>query len=925
MGIEFNEILWLWFLVPLGFVLFLYAKQGFARKDGKIILLLRGSAMSLVILALANPFIILPVKDKSVLFLVDRSASVSNQEDQVLEMINQSTHSKKVQDHYGIIAFGENAEVEQTLSDEQNDLDRFRSEINVGHTNLQEGLEYASSLLPEGGRIVALTDGKETMGSGEEAIPLLKGKGIEVDWSPLASDTQEDVAVLNLSTPSVQYEGEETTITVNTYSTTQKEIDMRITLNDRTIIKENLRVQEGDNEFQFKHIVGETGLLVYKAEVFSKGDESPENNSLYHLSRSEGAAKVMLVENEAGDSPLIPILHSQGVTVDIYKPEQLPGKLTSYLQYQSILFDNVAATSIPEDKMLLMEKSVKEFGRGFIMFGGSDSFALGGYFKTPIERLLPVDMDVKGKKELPSLGLVIVLDRSGSMDGEKIALAKEAAARTVSLLRDKDTLGVIAFDDRPWEIVKTKPLTDRKKVEEQIRSISSGGGTEIFSSLQQAYESLESLPLKRKHIVLLTDGQSATTGNYQTLVEDGHDKHITLSTVSIGEGADRALLNDLSEWGKGRFYDVVDASVIPSILTRETVITTRTYIEDQPFYPSIVSSKWSTLFAGGIPKMNAYIGTSLKGTAQMEMESGKKDPILATWRYGLGRSFAFTSDTSGKWTGDFARWQGWPVFVNNLVSRSFPEIHSNPFTIDVNESNGNTRLKLSSSDGSVSPLEVTVLSEDGNPIPATTRITSPGDYEVEFEDHLSPGLYNMNISNRGDTAGNSYQTGFSVPYSKEYSFRGGDGSLNTIVKETGGRKASSPKDAFRDLHTHTNKELSIQSMLVMAGFLLFFSEIFIRRFGTGSFRTIWKMVKPKRTSPTVKEKTSVEQLGRKVKRDRQNIERKKADTKPSLHAVGESKAPVKKVKKEKNKQEEGSKESDDRIKRLLEAKKRKDN
>ncbi|QHE61131.1 hypothetical protein FHE72_08920 [Rossellomorea vietnamensis] len=194
---------------------------------------------------------------------------------------------------------------------------------------------------------------------------------------PIASDTKEDVSVTDVSAPSVQYKGEETTLNVNTYSTTKKEIEMRITLNDQLIIKENLQVQEGNNEFQFKHVVDQSGLLVYKAEVFSKGDGSPENNTLYHLARSEGAAKVMLVENAGGESTLAPLLNSAGFTVDVYKPEQLPGKLTSYLQYQSILFDNVAATSIPEEKMLLIEKSVKEFGRGFIMFGGSDSFALG--------------------------------------------------------------------------------------------------------------------------------------------------------------------------------------------------------------------------------------------------------------------------------------------------------------------------------------------------------------------------------------------------------------------------------------------------------------------------------------------------------------------------------------------------------------------
>jgi len=921
-GIEFKEILWLWLMIPLGFVLFLFARQGLKRKEEQLVLLLRGCGMGLLIIALANPFIMLPDKGRSVIILADRSASVAEQENHILNLINQASRTMREHDGYGIVAFGENPEIERTTSLERNPIDQFAGEIKAGETNLEEGLEYASNLLTRGGRIVAITDGKETTGSGGNVIPLLKGKGIEVDWMPLSSDTKEDVAVTNVATPSIQYEGEETTITVNAYSTTKKEIEIRISLNDRSIIKEIVQVQEGDNEFQLKHVVDESGLLEYKAEVFTAGDGSKENNTLYNLARSEGPAKVLLVENPSGESPLTPLLKSAGFSVDSYKPGQLPGKLTSYLQYQTILFDNVSATSIPENKMLLMEKSVKEFGRGFIMFGGSDSFALGGYFKTPIERLLPVDMDVKGKKELPSLGLVIVLDRSGSMNGHKIALAKEAAARTVSLLRDKDTLGVIAFDDRPWEIVETKPLSDRKKAEKQIRSISPGGGTEIFSSLQQAYKSLEDLPLKRKHIVLLTDGQSATTGSYQSLVEDGHDKQITLSTVSIGEGADRGLLNDLSQWGKGRFYDVVDASVIPSILTRETVITTRTYIEDNPFYPVISSSKWESLFTEGIPQMNAYIATSPKGTALVEMKSEKNDPILASWRYGLGRTFAFTSDTTGKWTGDFIRWKGWPTFVNQLVTQSFPDIQSNPYTIDVKEDRGRTQLKLSSSEGDVSQLEVTALDESGKKIPATTRIKAPGDYEVEFESRLSPGLYHMNISKAGEESGSSYQTGFSVPYSKEYSYKGGTRTLDEIVEETGGKRYSSTKEVFREFETKSSREQSTQSLFIIIGFLLFFAEIAIRRFGLRPILGVVNKLKRRIPASVPKEQTSFEQLGRKVKHNRKPNEwEKPISNKQSIPKVSGKKEPIYKPKV---KQEPQETRDDDRLQRLLEAKRRRD-
>lgn len=922
MGVEFKDILWLWLMIPLGFVLFLFAKQGLQRKEEKLVLILRGCGMGLLIIALANPYITFPDKGRSVIILADRSASVAEQENHILNLINQASRTTKEHDGYGIVAFGENSEIERTISPERNHIDQFAGEIKEGETNLEEGLEYASNLLTRGGRIVAITDGKETTGSGGNVIPLLKGKGIEVDWIPLSSDTKEDVAVTNVTSPSIQYDGEETTITVNAYSTTKKEIEMHISLNDRSIIKEIVQVQEGDNEFQFKHVVGESGLLVYKAEVFTKGDGNKVNNTLYNLARSEGPAKVLLLENPSGESSLTPLLKTAGFSVDSYKPEQLPAKLTSYLEYQSIVFDNVSATSIPENKMLLMEKSVKEFGRGFIMFGGSDSFALGGYFKTPIERLLPVDMDVKGKKELPSLGLVIVLDRSGSMNGQKIALAKEAAARTVSLLRDKDTLGVIAFDDRPWEIVETKPLSDRKKAEEQIRSISPGGGTEIFSSLQQAYNSLEDLPLKRKHIILLTDGQSATTGSYQSLVEDGHDKQITLSTVSIGEGADRGLLNDLSQWGKGRFYDVVDASVIPSILTRETVITTRTYIEDNPFYPVISSSKWEAIFTEGIPQMNAYIATSPKGTSQVEMKSEKQDPILATWRYGLGRTFAFTSDSTGKWTGDFIRWKGWPTFVNQLVTRSFPDIQSNPFTIDVEDDLGDTQLKLSSSEGDVSQLEVTALDESGKEIPATTRIKAPGDYEVEFESRLSPGLYHMNIAKTGEESGSSYQAGFSVPYSKEYSYKGGTRSLEEIVEETGGKRYSSTKEVFREFQTKSSREQSIRTILIIIGFLLFFSEIAIRRFGLGPILGVFNKLKRGISVSVPKEQTSFEQLGSKVKQNRERNEGEKPiSSKQPMPKVSEEKGPIINSKVKQDPQET---RDDDRLQRLLNAKRRRD-
>ena len=95
---------------------------------------------------------------------------------------------------------------------------------------------------------------------------------------------------------------------------------------------------------------------------------------------------------------------------------------------------------------------------------------------------------------------------------------------------------------------------------------------------------------------------------------------------------------------------------------------TRTYIEDNPFYMTLGGvPEWTSLFSEGVPQMNAYIATTAKRHSNGCRESHKEDPVIAEWMYGLGRTVAFTSDSTGKWTGDLARWGGYPEFWNTAV------------------------------------------------------------------------------------------------------------------------------------------------------------------------------------------------------------------------------------------------------------------
>ncbi|WP_141431204.1 VWA domain-containing protein [Bacillus sp. 03113] len=840
MDIEFEFPYLLLLFIPALISIFFFLKKRTQKSslETYLIVLLRSLVLSCLIFSLTVPQILSPIKEVPVIFLVDHSASLKGTEEEIYKWIEKSIAYKNEKDPYGIVTFGENAVVYQSLASDRGMIGRFENVVGRNETDVESAIQFASALFPNqsSGRIVLLTDGNETIGEGTSAIKLLKNQRIELDTYPVKKRKQIDMAITELSVPPALYKGENANIQLKINSNIAQKATVRITENNKEIINSEVDVKEGQNMFSFSHIVDETGLIQFQGEIITNQDAYSENNTLQTITNVKGTPKILLVQQD--DDPRIKsILDEAGFLTDLYTPEKLPTALTGYLSYQTILFNNVPGTSITDDQMNIMEKAVKDFGVGFIMAGGQDSFGLGGYFKTPIERILPVDMEIKGKKELPSLGLIIVLDRSGSMSGNKLIWAKEAAARSVDLLREEDTLGVIAFDDRPWVIVEPDPLKEKTKVMKKIRSISPGGGTEIYSSLDKAYELLDGLNVQRKHIILLTDGQSATNSNYEDLIEDGKEDKITLSTVSIGMDADRRLLEELAEVGSGRYYDVTDASVIPSILSRETVMASRTYIEDQPFFPVIQNPyEWGKLFQDGIPQMNAYVATTPKPQASVSISSEKKDPIFAEWQYGIGKGIAFTSDLYGAWSGDWARWSHWSTFINEMVTRSLPQYDQEPYRISVEKQNGKRVLSIQTDEQISLPLDMTVISEEGKNVNTSSKLVAPGQYELDINN--KPGTYFVSIKKTMENGQSTvYQSGFTIPYSEEYLQNGENKEmLKKWVKLSSGEELTSEKQVFRPLRENAFHKQDISNWLICAAFLFLFAEIAIRRFGIGKWR-----------------------------------------------------------------------------------------
>ncbi|WOV85131.1 VWA domain-containing protein [Sporosarcina jeotgali] len=827
MDIRIEHPLWLLILVPIA-VYLIFTWRSVQRKTlrSALLFVLRSAAILFLTAALVSPFLVLYNKEEQILFLADRSASNLGTSNEMDAFIDQSLRSKKMDQAAGLYSFAGDFRTDISLTKEQVRLPETDSLEDAGETDIEKALSLANAVgsAKSATRIVLLTDGLQTRGDALSYLHKFTDSRVQIDVAKLNHQTFPDAALTKLDVPRTAYAGQQQLMTIEADASERTTGTIYLYQDDRILGEEKIDLIPGKNQFTYPLPAAETGLVKYEAKLVVENDHFLENNRMFAAVTVQGQPSVLVVETEEYPSIIPGMLDQDALNVTTMLAEDLPSTLSGYLPYQAIIFDNVPGTIVGEDKMAMIEQTVKNFGTGFMMTGGTNSFGLGGYFKTPIETLLPVEMEVKGKEELPSLGLVIVMDRSGSMSGSKLILAREAAARSVDLLREKDTFGFTAFDDSIWEVVPVGPLNNKEDVTSEILSVPAAGGTNIFPSVAKAYEDLAELSLQRKHVILLTDGQSPMPAGYLDIIEEAKSNNTTLSTVGIGSDADQTLLEEMAAAGGGRYYGVSDESTVPAILSRETITMTRTYIEDNPFYMKLGNvAEWNELFADGVPQMNAYIATTAKQTADIAAISPKEDPIIAEWKYGLGRTVAFTSDSSGKWSGELAGWEDYPEFWNTAMRRILPSYSSAPYVLT---QGAGGKFTITDTSGEAAFLEVSAVTETGEEIEVLEDQTAPGKTSISLD--TVPGLVYLSVT---DDQNRLFETGVTIPYGEEYKPKApNEDLLAAIAKETGGRVLEDPKDAFRPLPFRGEERKPITTWLLFGSLILFFADITLRRF-----------------------------------------------------------------------------------------------
>lgn len=537
-----------------------------------------------------------------------------------------------------------------------------------GQTDLASAVSLACGLFPSGAsrRIVLVTDGQETHGDLAAAARDAALLQVTIDALPVAGERREDVRVASLtSNKSRSHEGATLELRADLESSLDGEGTVKLFENGVEVESRPIKLAVGQKATElFQRTPEERNLYTYRVRVegFADRDTIAENDEAMTLVDVRGRPVLLYVEGEPDQSHyLVEAMAREGIRLHARPPQAFPQSLQDLAGYDGVVLSDVPAYQLTERGMTLIRDYVEQLGGGFLMIGGKNSFGVGGYYRTPIEDVLPVKMKAPDKEERFATALCLVIDRSGSMSGGKLEICKSASSATVDLLMAKDYIGVVAFDSLAKWIVPMTRATDKGTIRGQIATINPGGGTNILPGMTSGREALNGVKTKVKHMIVLTDGHSEG-GGYQALATQIKSEGITISTVAVGGGADVGLLQQIAATGGGTFYETLDPANIPRIFTQDAMVHMGRLIREEAFVPKQVERN---LILKGLdmkqaPTLLGYVKTNRKATAQVPLVTDLGDPLLAHWQFGLGKVTAFTSDCKSRWS---ALWiTGWPGY-----------------------------------------------------------------------------------------------------------------------------------------------------------------------------------------------------------------------------------------------------------------------
>jgi uncharacterized membrane protein len=615
-----------------------------------------------------------PLDRLSILVALDRSRSIDlvpNAEARIATELHVAELGMRDDDRIGTVAFGAAAALEDPLRPRTRLPAPQRAEVGRDGTDLGVAIRHALGELPpdSSARIVLMSDGVATRGDALGAALAAVAAGVPVDAVPLDQAKVPDVRIAALRMPPRASEGEPLELRVVTQSSAAARVLVRVLRDGEPIRAGEVQINAGEDVLHLRELAPAPGFHRYDVELTAKDpaqDLAHEDNDASAFVRVRGQATALVLERDPPlAAALVRALEAAAFRVDVRGASGVPADVAGFAAYDLVTLSDIPASDLAPSQLDALASYVRDLGGGLVLFGGDRGLGPGGYGRTPIEEVSPVSFDVKQERRRASLAEIIAVDYSGSMSMSvgsktKLDLANEAAARSADLLGAGDRLGVMHVDTAVRWTVPLGPVTDKAAIERDIRAVGpGGGGIYVDLALSTAYEALRREHVQLKHCLLFSDGADAEQHETSlSLASRAKASGITTSVVALGNGSDVPDLEQVSRVGGGRFYLIEDATRLPAVFAQETVLASRSAINEVSFRPAIGSPGPALrgIDFATAPALTGYVVTVPKARAQVHLTGPEGDPILATWSAGIGRAAVFTSDFKDRWGQAWTSW-----------------------------------------------------------------------------------------------------------------------------------------------------------------------------------------------------------------------------------------------------------------------------
>jgi len=821
---------------------------------------LRTIILLLLVLALAGLRWLVPSRELAVLFAVDHSASISpGAQQQAREFVAASLAAKDSGDSAGIVGFAEKATLWQAPAANLKLAQQWPELADRKGTDIGGALDFASAIFPAGKarRIVLLTDGNDTAERGAAVATQLAAQGIELLTVPLRNESAPEVLVEKVEVPRRLKSGEPFDLTARIRSNAATTAKAKLYQNQFLIEQRDLELKPGENEFRAPNLKADGSFISYELEIVPVLDTVAENNRASATASLRGEPRVLLVDSEETNGrALADVLRREKIAVETRGLTGLPKTLEDLQQFDLFILSDVSALNLGREQMDLYRRWVQDFGGGFVMIGGENSYGVGGYYRTPIEQMLPVRMEHDDRQDTPTVAMLVILDRSGSMTAmvagqTKMSLADQGAVFAMNALQPKDYFGVTAVDIRPHIVVPLSQITAKGAAEQKILSITAGGGgIYIYTSLAEAFQQLRDVPARVKHLLLFSDaadaeekvagemGDSTRTGGTSfDLASAMLAAKITTTVVALGteQDKDTAFLRQLAERGNGRFYLTDDATTLPQIFSTETMKVAQSSLVEEPFLavPSMKSPITAGFDWAQSPLLLGYNATKPKPTADLLLATERGEPLFATWRYGLGQAAAFTSDAKSRWAAEWLAWPGYGKFWTQVVRGLMRKSDQSNFQVTTTEVGNRLELTIDAikPDGTFRnqmPVSVNMLGPEKETSTKSAGQDGPGSYRVAF-DLPAEGTSIFSVSSP-DLPDGGYVFGHTRSYPREFLRTDTDEPfLRALASQGRGKFAPSPAEVFARPKTAASRHRELTNDFLIAALLLLPLDIWLRR------------------------------------------------------------------------------------------------